>query len=83
MSKSISFDNCEHSRVRHSPDGINIIEECHDCHAAWQIMGITGEVIKLAATWMDRVIDREKAVRVKIDEIPIRKTKQKKGENDR
>lgn len=73
MTTSVSFDKCKHERIRHSPDGVNIIEECRECHSAWQIMGFTGEVIKLAPTWMDRVIDREKMVQVKIDEIPIRK----------
>lgn len=63
MSTSVSHDKCQaagHHRVRHSPDGFNIIEECHSCMSAWQIQGITGEITKLADSWMVRVLARER-----------------------
>ena len=48
---SVTHAACQtagHARVRHSPDGFNVIEECPTCCMAWKIMGITGEVIRLA-----------------------------------
>lgn len=63
--KSISLKRCQslhHDVVRHSPDGFNMIIECHRCMAAWQIMGVTGEEILLPVTWMERVVKREKQI---------------------
>jgi hypothetical protein len=63
MTSSVSFDKCNsenHRRDRHSPDGFNIIEECRQCMAAWQIMGLTGEVTRLSSNWMGRVLARER-----------------------
>lgn len=71
--KSVSFDKCQHSRVRHSPDGFNIIEECHECMKAWQIMGVTGDVILLPPNWMDRVMDRERIHNVPVQEFIFKK----------
>lgn len=68
MSESVTYGKCHHHRIRHSPDGFNIIEECFECVKAWQIMGITGEVIQLPDSWMSRLI-REKEVTVTIQEL--------------
>ena len=60
---SVSYTKCKdanHNRVRHSPDGFNIIEECFECFAAWQIFGVTGEIVKLADSWMVRVAAKQR-----------------------
>ncbi len=68
MTQSTSYSKCQHSRIRHSPDGFNIIEECFECVKAWQIMGITGEVILLPDSWMARLV-REQEVKITIQEL--------------
>jgi hypothetical protein len=48
--KSLSLAYCdtlEHTRIRHSPDGVDIIEECPECCKAWLIKAGTGEEIRL------------------------------------
>lgn len=72
--KSVTLKACRdkgHSRSRHSPDGFNIIEECPECYAAWMIQGVTGEEIRLAHSYAERVFSptyneqqRDKAVKL-------------------
>ena len=40
------FEQCEHEKIRHSPNGVDIIEECEECCKAW-IVKPTGEVWRL------------------------------------
>jgi hypothetical protein len=47
---SVTHAACQtagHARVRHSPDGFNVIEECPTCCMAWVIAGITGDITRL------------------------------------
>lgn len=56
--RSISYDRCitaGHTRVRHSPNGVDIIEECFESFKAWQIFGVTDEIVRLPDSWMIRV----------------------------
>ena len=66
--KSITYEKCKHSKIRHSPDGFNLIEECFDCMKAWHIAGITSEVTLLPTSWMVRV-SREQETLIRIDEL--------------
>ena len=52
--KSLTLAFCksiaEHKRIRHSPDGVDIIEECPECCKAWLIKALSGEEIRLVGS---------------------------------
>lgn len=66
MIKSVSYNSCKHDRIRHSPNGFDIVEECRACFKAWLIQGITGDVTLLPDSYMVRVMRKEfEVIRIK------------------
>lgn len=49
---SITYSVCRaanHKRIRHSPDGVQLIEECPHCCMAW-LLGMGGRVARLTGS---------------------------------
>lgn len=58
----MTTSQCHHFKVRHSPNGVDIIEECEECCKAW-IVKPTGEIWRLWHSSYERRLTEQKLAR--------------------